>query len=325
MHRMVTLSGIDRAINMLVLDERSVADSASDRRNIVMWHGFGAGLGVFFRNVGELSRGVPNARVYALDWLGMGCSSRPPFPMYTKAGGSISQTVDFFLNSFEEWRTQQDGLERFCLVGHSLGGYLAALYALRHPERVEKLFLASPVGLPEATADRRVAVTGHRLPALLARLWDANYTPQWMVRALGPLGPRFVRGYVANRFRCLSPAELPVFTSYLHAISAARPSGEYALAALLAPGAWAREPLHSRLASITMPTVFLYGSHDWMDYRHAELAREQMTVPTRIVRIPDADHHLHMDNPTAFNATIIEEMNNSESETRANHERNKSV
>lgn len=100
----------------------------------------------------------------------------------------------------EEWRQKQEGLEKFVLVGHSMGGYLSALYALRHPERVEKLILASPgrhshrnhvltraVGLPEQI-DEGVTVTGHKIPAFLSRLWNANYTPQGLIRGLGPLG-----------------------------------------------------------------------------------------------------------------------------------------
>ena len=39
-------------------------------------------------------------------------------------------------------------LEKFDLVAHSMGGYFAVLYAIRHPERVNKLVLISPCGLP---------------------------------------------------------------------------------------------------------------------------------------------------------------------------------
>lgn len=38
-------------------------------------------------------------------------------------------------------------IEKFILLGHSFGAYIAALYAVRHKEMVEKLILMSPVGM----------------------------------------------------------------------------------------------------------------------------------------------------------------------------------
>lgn len=40
------------------------------------------------------------------------------------------------------------GLAKMQLVGHSLGAYLATCYTLRYPERVSRLVLLSPAGVP---------------------------------------------------------------------------------------------------------------------------------------------------------------------------------
>lgn len=346
-------SSVEGSINTVIIDQNGISVDPSDARtNIVICHGFGAGLGFFYRNLEPLSRAIPNSRIFAFDWLGMGRSSRPEFPLYKAStvrdrGRSLETTddfllssstlsqkaIDFFLDSFEDWRDTV-GLKKFTLIGHSLGGYLAALYALKHPERVTKLILASPVGLPEnnfrfqgsfssqSSADldvsERVAVTGHILPPWLFNLWKANYTPQWLVRALGPMGRRFVTGYIESRMPYLPPDEARELSDYMYHITVDKGSGEYALNSILAPGAWAREPLHSRLASISMPTYFICtmivvllfsyvlvdGESDWMDHEHAEAAASHMRVPTKIIRISNAGHQLYLDNPEEFNRIV---------------------
>jgi len=39
------------------------------------------------------------------------------------------------------------------LCGHSFGGYIATVFALRYPENISKLLLLSPVGVPEKLED----------------------------------------------------------------------------------------------------------------------------------------------------------------------------
>lgn len=56
------------------------------------------------------------------------------------------EAEDFFLDSLSAWRKSM-GMPKMILMGHSLGGYLAATYALRHPEDVEHLILVCPAGM----------------------------------------------------------------------------------------------------------------------------------------------------------------------------------
>lgn len=141
---MVTLSGKNRALN-----EYSVERLGEElEETLVVLHGYGAGLGFFYKNFEGLTR-LPGWRMYALDMLGMGNSSRPSFRVTAKDQKTkIEQAESWFVDALEEWRKIRR-IERFTLLGHSLGGYLAVSYALKYPGRLNKLILASPVGIPE--------------------------------------------------------------------------------------------------------------------------------------------------------------------------------
>ncbi|KAE8232628.1 hypothetical protein CF326_g2336 [Tilletia indica] len=144
-----TSCGEPRSINML---EIGTPETKPGETKIVLLHGYGAGTAFFFQNLRSLAS-IPNSRLFALDWLGMGRSSRPPFHIpnsVTKQGveARVKAAESFFVDSLEEWRQKME-LERMTLVGHSLGGYLTIAYALRYPHRVDKIVLISPAGIAE--------------------------------------------------------------------------------------------------------------------------------------------------------------------------------
>ncbi|ERS96448.1 cardiolipin-specific phospholipase [Sporothrix schenckii 1099-18] len=142
--QMVPLSGKNRALNEYSIER--VGEKHEE--TLVMLHGYGAGLGFFYRNFEPLSR-RQGWKLYALDMLGMGNSSRPPFKVRAKdPQAKITEAESWFIDSLEEWRKIRK-IERFTLMGHSMGGYLAVSYALKYPGHLNKLILASPVGVPE--------------------------------------------------------------------------------------------------------------------------------------------------------------------------------
>lgn len=118
----------------------------------VLLHGYGAGLAFFFHNLPPLAKWVEKrgSSVYALDWLGMGRSARVPFHINAKredVKARVREAESFFIDSLEEWRIKM-GLSQMTLIGHSLGAYFSVAYALRYPDRVTKLILLSPAGVP---------------------------------------------------------------------------------------------------------------------------------------------------------------------------------
>ncbi|KAF3904962.1 hypothetical protein ABW20_dc0110655 [Dactylellina cionopaga] len=321
------------------LNEFSITrPSADTKHNLVILHGYGAGLGFFYKNFDSLSN-RPGWSLYALDLLGMGRSARPHFKIHaTDRLAKVREAENFFVESLEDWRKTR-GLEKFTLMGHSLGGYLAVCYAQKYPARLEKLVLVSPVGIPEdpwavaaempdqesvqqaATHQAQTAASANvgtgehapasppprrRMPGWFNYLWEANISPFSIVRWGGPLGPRFVSGWTSRRFSFLPEAEADALHMYSYSLFRQRGSGEYALAYLLAPGAFARDPLKNRFASIDrkLEIIFMYGDNDWMDAKAGKAASEALKQDGRQSKfkiVSNAGHHLYLDNFPEFN------------------------
>ncbi|KAJ6119420.1 cardiolipin-specific deacylase [Penicillium sp. IBT 18751x] len=292
---MVELSGKDRALNEFSVER--VGEDAD--QHLVMLHGYGAGLGFFYKNFEPLSR-LKGWQLHALDMLGMGRSTRPPFKIKAKEReDAIREAEAWFVDALEEWRIKRK-IDRFTLLGHSLGGYMAVAYALKYPGHLNKLILASPVGIPEdpyavtagvpepnestlaneLTQDQNEITSGampetapktsdgsfitgrnpdpqvqnqpprRNMPKWFAYLWDANISPFSLVRWTGPLGPRIVSGWTSRRFSHLPADEAKALHDYSYSIFSQRGSGEYALAYILAPGAFARSPLIRRIHGV---------------------------------------------------------------------------
>ncbi|VDQ10028.1 unnamed protein product, partial [Trichobilharzia regenti] len=85
---------------------------------IVLIHGFGSGSALWCKNIDALAH---YRTVYSLDVLGFGRSSRPSFPADAVA------VEEKWVESIEEWRSSLN-IEKFILLGHSLGGFLACSY-----------------------------------------------------------------------------------------------------------------------------------------------------------------------------------------------------
>jgi cardiolipin-specific phospholipase len=341
----------------------TISEEAKDKPALVLAHGWGSGLAFFAKNLDVLSN---QFRVYCFDWIGSGGSSRPRFD----TSMSPEQSESFFIQRFEEW-TRRVGLEhdKFIFVGHSLGGYLAAVYALKHPERLRGLALISPFGIPSRQLHERgkVLSESHQarggiirdslLPApaagsvldgrteprpnvgmrdtrpanlppkykflrnLIGAAWHLNVTPQRVLRWTSTVsqtwGRDLIYKYISLRFASsiVDEQERERFARYLHAISVAPGSAEFAMNTLMYPGAWARAPLMDRLKMLSpkVPVVFLYGDHDWMNPIHAQeliqKSRAQGHEQMLLEIVPNSGHYLFIENPANFNEVFLHALN----------------
>ncbi|ERE75144.1 1-acylglycerol-3-phosphate O-acyltransferase ABHD5-like protein [Cricetulus griseus] len=147
----------------------------SSKTPLVLLHGFGGGLGLWALNFEDLSTDRP---VYAFDLLGFGRSSRPRFD------SDAEEVENQFVESIEEWRCAL-GLNKMILLGHNLGGFLAAAYSLKYPSRVSHLILVEPWGFPErpdlADQERPIPVWIRALGAALT-----PFNPLAGLRIAGP-------------------------------------------------------------------------------------------------------------------------------------------
>lgn len=317
--------GNDNWINEFEITQHAYTETSPN--DLVVLHGYGAGLAFFYQNLDTLSA-VPGWKVHALDLLGYGRSSRPKFVINAKDPyEKIRETENFFIDSLEAWRIAK-GIERFTFVAHSMGAYFASAYSMKYPGHIKKLVLVSPAGVPRSpfsisAAERRakgvtdvtdtIPKTSVEIPGWFNYLWEQNVSPFFLVRRTGPLGPRVVSGWTARRFADLPVEQAKALHRYVYTIFNAPGSGEYALNYLLAPGAHARWPLAERAKDITCDTVWMYGQNDWMDVSGGIEAVSEIkkatgsdNIPLHIVR--DAGHHIYLDNPTDFNNLVISVM-----------------
>lgn len=136
----LTLYGQD--VRMAYMDVAPTG--ASNGRTVVLLHGNNF-AGFYFGNVAEALR-REGFRVIIPDQIGYGRSSKPIIPYSFNDFARNTRAV-----------LQAEGVERAMIVGHSMGGMLAARFATQYPDVTEKLVIYNPIGLSDSRFERPAA------------------------------------------------------------------------------------------------------------------------------------------------------------------------
>jgi 3-oxoadipate enol-lactonase len=212
-------------------------------------------------------------RTIALDNRGAGRSDKP-YGTY-----SLEQMADDTAAVLDH-----AGVDDAHVVGASMGGVIAQLIALRHPERVRSLTLA-------CTSCRHHA-------------WRRELLAEWaetaQLEGMGAMTHRAARWTIGPRsFRRISPA-----IGWLGPLALSRPPHAFTaqVGAILAVS----DDIGEQLEQISVPTLVMVGNQDILTPRgDAEELAER--IPTaELVVISGAAHGFMVEHATTFNRILLE-------------------
>jgi pimeloyl-ACP methyl ester carboxylesterase len=217
-------------------------------------------------------------RVIVPDQVGYGRSSKPIIPYNFN---DMARNTMLVLRSL--------GVQRAMIVGHSMGGMLAARFATQYPDITERLVLYNPIGLVDTRFDRPWESTDDIYKRTLASTWPT-------VRA-------GIMRYVAHN-PAVWNAEFEKYTRIRYAWTLSADWPRLAMVqALLAQVIYA-DPVVDDWAHIKAPTLVFGGAEDTLP-GSAALFRQRMQFVTeqipngraRLQLIPGLGHVPHLEAP----------------------------
>ena len=217
-------------------------------------------------------------RVIAPDQIGYGRSSKPIIPYNFH---DMARNTRLILQSLK--------IDRVMVVGHSMGGMLAARFATQYPDMVERLVLYNPIGLTDPRFDRPWDSTDEGYKRTLASTFQTIRSALMRYVAHNPAAwtPQF-EAYAKIRYSWTLGADWP----------------RLAMVQTLINQVQYLDPVVDDWAHIKAQTLVFGGAEDSLP-GSAALFKERMkfvadTIPNgraRLYLIPGLGHVPHMESP----------------------------
>lgn len=243
-------------------------------RVIVMIHGLTTSSYVFGGIISQLQ--IQGFRILTYDLYGRGLSDRPRRP----------HTRSFFICQLRELLEDLKVNSEVMLVGYSMGGSIATVFAAEEPERVSRLMLIAPAGLdraikPFAEFCRRVPVFGDWLHTVFGGIVMRDGKPA-AVSSVPDIGARLE---AETRTR-----------GYMRAILSSR---RHILAERL-------EEEHREIRKMGVPVLAIWGEQDRSILLTSLGALTRINRDTRQVTVAGAGHSLAHTHPREVATAIAD-------------------
>jgi len=246
---------------------------------VVFLHGLSGCWQNWLETIPELAR---DHRVIAVDLPGFGASEMPAEPISIPG---YARMLDELLGAL--------GVGRATVVGNSMGGFIAADFAIRFPKRVERLVLVASAGL---SMELMLNERNHGLRAQIENLLFFGLGRLASRSDIVVRSPRLRRGLlllaVAHPER-LSPR---LVTEQVN--GAGKPGFDDGLAAMTG------YPIRDRLGEIDRPTLILWGELDRLVPLRDAGEFAWLIPDARKIVYEDAGHMVMLECPERFNTDL---------------------
>lgn len=235
---------------------------------VILLHGLGGNSANWTLNINALAA---KYRVIAPDQIGFGQSDKPVINY------RVGTYVDFLDRLYSELK-----IERAVLVGNSMGGWIAALYAITHPEKVSRLVLVDAAGFaPPKDFDTK-------------QLAGLNPSTREGMRQLASL--------VFYNKKLYASEEAIDF-----ALTQRMRAGDgQTIQSLIESIARGEDMLDGRLSGIRQPTLLVWGRHDGLTPLREFGERFKREIPgARLIVFEECGHVPMVEKAAEFNAAVM--------------------
>lgn len=262
--------------------EIAYIDEGNSENILLFIHGLGSYLKAWDRNIPELKK---HFRCIALDLPGYGKSSKQVH----------SGKVSFYTEMLKEFISKLR-LKNVSLVGHSMGGQIAASYVISFPDEIKRLILVAPAGFETFNSDEIELLKKIISPEILFKTSDNQVRLNYQMNFFKM--PVEAEEMISDRIAIKDDEE---FFNHCSVVS-------NSLFGLL------NAPVFDRLNKINIPTLVLFGKNDLLipnksihqtTTEEIALIGSSQIKDNKLLLLNDCGHFLQYEKPEEFNYQLI--------------------
>ena len=246
---------------------------------VIFLHGLSGCWQNWLATIPELAR---DHRVIAIDLPGFGASQMPAetitIPGYARMLEDLFEVL---------------AVDRATVVGNSMGGFVAADFAIRSPGRVERLVLVASAGL---SMELMLNERNHGLRARIENLLFFGLGRLASRSDIVVRSPRLRRALLLLAVAYPERLAAPLVAEQVN--GAGKPGFDDGVAAM------ARYPIRDRLGEIDCPTLIVWGELDRLVPLRDAAEFEWLIRDARKIVYEDTGHAVMLESPERFNRDL---------------------